>query len=124
MGKDYIKLDDIPKLKMGAIIAGLVLGVIAIIWSTISIGKKTSIELELKVGETIDIGSVKVEFDEDGQIEGSNEHVSCTANMDPVNKDMYQVKITGKSEGKATIKVTAVYSGESTTYKYKIKVVE
>ena len=124
MGKDYIKMDDIPKLKKYAVIAGLVLGVIAIIWSTISIEKKTTIELELKVGETINIGSVKVDFNEDGEIEGSNEHISCTANVDPVNKSLYEVKITGKSEGKATIKVTAIYNGEHTTYKYKIKVVE
>ena len=126
MGKEYkdYKLEDIPKLKKGAIIAGLIIGVIAIIWSAISMGKKTSISLELEVGETIDVGSVRLEFDEDGNVEGSNEHVICSANKDPKDPQGYILKITGKSEGKATIKVTSVYQGESTTYKYKIKVVE
>lgn len=126
MGKEYrdYKLEDIPKLKIGAIIVGVVLAIVAIIWSTISMGKNTSIELELGIGETIDIGSVMVELDDDGNIEGSNEHISCAVNQDPINKDMKLIKITGVSEGKATIKVTSIEEGEHTTYKYKIKVVE
>lgn len=123
MGKDF-SLDEIPKVKKIAIIVGIVLGIVAIIWSAISMQKNTTIDLELKVGETINIGSVEVELDDDGQVKGTNEHIVCTTNVDPVNKGMYQVEITGKSKGKATIKVTAVYDGEYTTYKYKIKVVE
>lgn len=126
MGKEYkdFKLEDIPKLKKGAIIVGIVLAIIAIVWSVISIGKNTSIEIELAVGETIDIGSVLVETDDDGNIEGSNEHISCSVNQDPINKDMKLIKITGVSKGKATIKVTSIEDGERTVYKYKIKVVE
>ena len=86
--------------------------------------KNTTIDLELAVGESINIGSVIVEFDEDGNVEGSNESVSCVANQDPINKNRYQVEITGKSVGKATIEVTGVYDGEYVTYKYKIKVVD
>lgn len=126
MGKEYkdFKLEDIPKLKKGAIIVGIVLAIIAIVWSVVSIGKNTSIEIELAVGETIDIGSVLVETDDDGNIEGSNEHISCSVNQDPINKDMKLIKITGVSKGKATIKVTSIEDGERTVYKYKIKVVE
>ena len=123
MGKDF-SLEDIPKVKKIAIIVGICLGLIAMVWSVIAAQKNTTIDLTLKVGETINIGSVMVDFDEDGQIEGANESISCIANVDPVNKSMYQVEITGKSEGKATIKVTAVYDGEYVTYKYKIKVEE
>lgn len=123
MGKDF-SLDEIPKVKKIAIIVGICIGLVAMVWSVISMQKNTTIDLELKVGETINIGSVQVEFDEDGEVEGTNEHISCVANRDPVNKNMYQVEITGKSEGKATVKVTASYDGEYITYKYKIKVVE
>ncbi len=123
MGKDF-REEDIEKLKKIAICVGLALGIIAIIWSIIYKQKNTTIELNMKIGDESSVGSVMVEFDEDGNVKGSNESVACTTNVDPKDKTMYLLKFRAISEGNATIEVKAYMDGKLITYKYKIKVTE
>ena len=49
MGKDF-SLEDIPKLKKIAIIVGICLGLVSMVWSAIAMQKNTTIDLTLNVG--------------------------------------------------------------------------
>lgn len=114
-----LHMEDLEGLKMKIIWGSVILAIIVVVFFVVKDSMAKKINVELEVGERLDVGRVTVSVDADGKVAGENECIKCTLNDAPGGGKL--MTIYAVKPGKATIEVK---DEEGMAFAYKIKVKE